>query len=225
MKIKSEYLQKLIDVECYDGTDERNRPVKIITHASLEHILFNTLPNLLKENGIQMQYDLIPITASKDFASFLCKIKDTSGRNVIDTGESDRTYLVSTIAEKNLIKIARNRALDSALIKYLRFPKVNGVSGRIFSSSEDLDGISYTSHETNKIYTSDAIKWDQFILSFGKYKGQSLEAVFHDPYGQAWLLEAAKRLIEGRMNSKNAEQQQSSILAFLKEKGVYHGEL
>lgn len=220
MKLQSEYLQKLVDVECYDGTDERNQPVKIIAHASLENLFFNMLPEILKEDGIQMQYDLVPITASRDFASFLCKIRDTTGRTIIDTGEADRNYLKSTISQKNLVKIARNRALDSSLIKYLKFPKVNERSGRIFSTSEDLQGINYSSNSqnTNKIHTSNS--WDQFILTFGKYKGQSIIDVFNDAYGKEWLLEAAKRLNNGSMNSKNAEKQFNSIVTFLKEKGV-----
>ena len=142
--IRSNYLNTDIPVQMYEAYNEREEKVLIITHASLEHFLFDQLPTYMRNLKVSVRYSLETIYVSDTVASFLCKIEDTAGRVVFNTGESDRSLMKNDpIGMKNYIRIAKNRAIDAALIRYLDLPTVEGKVGKIYSSAEDLEGMTY----------------------------------------------------------------------------------
>lgn len=148
--IRSNYLNTDIPVQMYEAYNEREEKVLIITHASLEHFLFDQLPAYMRNLKVSVRYSLETIYVSDTVASFLCKIEDTAGRVVFNTGESDRSLMKNDpIGMKNYIRIAKNRAIDAALIRYLDLPTVEGKVGKIYSSAEDLEGMTYEKNSQN----------------------------------------------------------------------------
>ena len=91
--IRSNYLNTDIPVQMYEAYNEREEKVLIITHASLEHFLFDKLPAYMRNLKVSVRYSLETIYVSDTVASFLCKIEDTAGKVVFNTGESDRSLM------------------------------------------------------------------------------------------------------------------------------------
>lgn len=151
--MRSNYLNVALSLETYERINEKGKKVLIITHNSLEDVLFNQLPNVMQAKGMSFHYEVEKIHVSDTIASFMCKIVDSCGRIVFNTGESDKAFMQdNVISLKNYIRIAKNRAIDAALIRYLDLPTVDGRVGKIYSDAEDLNGISY---EKSKSYGTD----------------------------------------------------------------------
>lgn len=243
-QIKSTYLNVNFNVDIFPGTDEHGGSVSIIKHSSLEDILLNQLPNIISSTDIKIQWKIEPLFVSSNFASFLFIIEDSTGRKIMETGETSMSYLKTDIDKKNLVRIAKNRAIDTGLIKYLAFPLVDGKYGRIFSNAEDLEGINqhknFQTHpestsntvnltnftdpafDTSNIYVADPIDWSQYIIHFGQFRGYSINELYGHAKSREWLLKAAKHLQDGSMDSLEGQKQFPDIRRFLCEKGAWH---
>lgn len=244
--IRSNYLNTDIPVQMYEAYNEREEKVLIITHASLEHFLFDQLPAYMRNLKVSVRYSLETIYVSDTVASFLCKIEDTAGRVVFNTGESDRSLMKNDpIGMKNYIRIAKNRAIDAALIRYLDLPTVEGKVGKIYSSAEDLEGMTYEKKQPKQLQsmnnsqpiqttnytpqqntgnfmtelTNTPADWSQFIIQFGWAKNQPIEYVYQTNGGRDWLLKMVSEAESRQLNSSEGIAQYPMIKAFLHQKG------
>ena len=204
--IRSNYLNTDIPVQMYEAYNEREEKVLIITHASLEHFLFDQLPAYMRNLKVSVRYSLETIYVSDTVASFLCKIEDTAGRVVFNTGESDRSLMKNDpIGMKNYIRIAKNRAIDAALIRYLDLPTVEGKVGKIYSSAEDLEGMTYEKKQPKQLQSMN--------------NSQPIEYVYQTNGGRDWLLKMVSEAESGQLNSSEGIAQYPMIKAFLHQKG------
>lgn len=244
--IRSNYLKMDIPVQMYEAHNERGEKVLIITHASLEHFLFDQLPVYMRNLKVNIRYSLDTIYVSDTVASFLFKIEDTTGRVVFNTGESDRSLMQNDpIGKKNYIRIAKNRAIDAALIRYLDLPTVDGKVGKIYSSAEDLEGMTYEKNQSQQqqiqnnpqpvqttnyapqqntanfmtALTNTPADWNQFIIQFGRGKNQSIECIYQANGGKDWLLKMVSEAESGQLNSSEGKAQYPMIREFLRQKG------
>lgn len=143
--MKSNYLNVDLPLQMYEGENERKEKILVINHNSLENLLYNELPKIMATKNMKFRYRIEKLYISDTIASFSCQIEDSYGRSVYNTGETNKAFIPQddVIGQKNYIRIAKNRAIDAALIQYLALPTVEGRVGKIYSNAEDLRGMSY----------------------------------------------------------------------------------
>lgn len=207
VELKSNYLNVTFQAEVYYLQNERGEENLIIKHASLEDILYNQLPKALASRNARMNLTMHPVQTFPGGIGFLCSFEDSFGRKIVDTGEAYWNDL-DTIGKRNLIRTAKNRAMDSALIKYLNLPKVNGRVGKIYSSVDDTRGMK-PMNPTQPL-----------TIQFGSMKGHRVDELYQTESGRNWLINTVYLLENGQMNSVEGLQQLPQLKAFLHSKGV-----
>ena len=227
--IRSNYLNTDIPVQMYEAYNEREEKVLIITHASLEHFLFDQLPTYMRNLKVSVRYSLETIYVSDTVASFLCKIEDTAGRVVFNTGESDRSLMKNDpIGMKNYIRIAKNRAIDAALIRYqdlegMTYEKNQPKQQQSMNNPQPIQTTNYTPQQNTGNFmtelTNTPADWSQFIIQFGWGKNQPIEYVYQTNGGRDWLLKMVSEAESGQLNSSEGVAQYPMIKAFLHQKG------
>lgn len=180
--MRSNYLNVDLPLQMYEGENERKEKILVINHNSLESLLYNELPKIIAAKNMKFHYHIEKLYISDMIASFSCQIEDSNGRSVYNTGETNKAFIPQddVIGQKNYIRIAKNRAIDAALIQYLALPTVEGRVGKIYSNAEDLRGMSYqktpiqtqssvTSAPTSVSQTQNRMQMQQMQPTFNNY--------------------------------------------------------
>lgn len=126
-----------IEIESYDSGEGYD----LISHTSLKDV-----PNQVSHLNLVLTYDLVlhqvVFGANKEYIGphivVKCTLTDLHGRHIEEYGEVMPETLTSSIASSYPMITAQNRAMDRALITYLR-PKNISPSKRFYSDSEMPD--------------------------------------------------------------------------------------
>jgi hypothetical protein len=140
MLLYSKTLNKNVTLVTFEKEDDLGRPIKIITHDSLQELIHDS----------KVKYDFSVISADINHSVVTCCMADSSGRIIKEIGESIPETLETTIARNYPTLIATQRAFDRAAIRYLNLP------GKIFSNTEIpiIDGDTGDDNEYSQITVS-----------------------------------------------------------------------
>lgn len=127
-KLKSGYLDCDVEVD-FQQTEVNGIPTTIITHDSLEDVIFNQIPNLMKT---KVRCKKIVEHVSSGHAVVQCILSDETGREIPSIGESLTKTLYTDIAKGIPVTMAEIRAFDRAAIRYLNLP------GKVYSNEEGV---------------------------------------------------------------------------------------
>lgn len=133
----SKYFNKEFEVQTFASAD--NPDVQVISHDSLERIIFDEIPLLFPDQGLNydvcVDYPKIgnPSPDPNHFV-YRCTMWDKSNRKVMKVGETKTETLDTEIARNHPALIAQQRAFDRAAIAYLQLP------GKTFST---IEGVPY----------------------------------------------------------------------------------
>lgn len=142
--VYSEYFKQDFSVLTFPSTENPN--IQVISHDSLERIIFNDIPLMYPDIGLNfdvcVDYPKIG-NAAPDPNHFVyrCTIWDKQ-RKVMKVGETKTETLDTEIAKNHPALIAEMRAFDRAAIAYLALP------GKSFSTSE---GVPYNGFEVQSL--------------------------------------------------------------------------
>ena len=126
MRVKSNYLEKELEVDVFEAMED-GETINIISHETLENIIYNKLDASL---GVSCEYKALLI--NPEHSVFFCTIKDMKGRSVQAVGEVTPATLETEIAKNFPVLTAAKRAFDRAAKLYLGLE----VGGKILSDAE-----------------------------------------------------------------------------------------
>ena len=127
-KLRSGYLNRDIIVD-FQNTEVNGLPTILITHDSLEDVIFNQIPN---ECNFMVNCQKIVEHVSSGHAVVQCILSDDTGRTIPCIGESVSKTLYTEIARGIPVTMAEIRAFDRAAIRYLDLP------GKVYSNEEGV---------------------------------------------------------------------------------------
>lgn len=121
MLLFSKTLNKDINFATFERENDFGKPVKVIFHDSLQDVIHN-LTNA--------KYAFNFVKATPEHTVVVCEMADSTGRRIVEIGESTPATLDTEIAKNYPSLIASQRAFDRAAIRYLDLP------GKVFSNME-----------------------------------------------------------------------------------------
>lgn len=139
--VRSTYLDCDFEVLTYDIND-RDGAKKIISHGSLQNIIYNVLPKQNPE--LKLRVTTLSVYVTETRCAFQCTMTDNNFRSVQELGESSTGTLHTQIARDYPIMMASQRAFDRAAIQYLAFP------GKVYSTSEGIQYGTVDDYELNE---------------------------------------------------------------------------